>query len=259
MKDDDPEKRIRELERGLADVSHTPQSTPPYTSDTTYTSRAPYTSGAPYAGGFPYGFGVPRRRRRAPYTWLILVVAGVFLPTIISLVALFVRTTTHSSTPRFNFPHIPTSSAGPTAVPPGGQLRVGSDSSIRTIACNDGKLTLYGTNTVYSVTGHCSSLAVGGGKNNVTVDSADTLESTGDNNNVSVHQCNNGKLTLSANGMLFAVRGHCASLTISSYDNHVDMDSVDAINVSGYNNVVSYHTGTPKIADSGYSNAIQQG
>ena len=53
--------------------------------------------------------------------------------------------------------------------------------------------------------------------------------------------------------------GHCASLTITSYDNKVTLDSADSINISGYNNVVTYHSGAPKITNSGYSNTIQQG
>jgi hypothetical protein len=59
--------------------------------------------------------------------------------------------------------------------------------------------------------------------------------------------------------LAFDVTGHCASIAISSYDNHVTVESVDTVNVSGYNNVVIYHSGTPKITDSGYSNNIQQG
>jgi hypothetical protein len=144
-------------------------------------------------------------------------------------------------------------------VPQGGELRVGGNMETKTIACNDGSLTLYGTGGTYNVTGHCASLKAGGYNNNVTVDSADTLESTGYGNNVTVHACNNGNLTLSAYGMMFAVAGHCASLAISSYDNHVDVDSIDSINVSGYNDVVIDHAGTPKITDSGYSNTIQRG
>jgi Protein of unknown function (DUF3060) len=38
------------------------------------------------------------------------------------------------------------------------------------------------------------------------------------------------------------------------------VDSADSIDVSGYNNnTVTYHSGVPKITDSGYSNPIQQG
>jgi hypothetical protein len=271
--DDDPEKRIRELERELADTTRAASSPPPYTGDATYTenpppytanppytSNPPYTGGPTYVGGSPYGFGTPPPRRRTPYPWfLVLILLAVVVPTVISLVIHFVRST--PSRPIFGSgPRTTTApSNGPTAVPQGGELRVGGTMETKTVACNDGKLTLYGTGTTYSVTGHCASLTVGGYNNKVTVDSADTLESTGYDNTVAVHACNNGILRLSAYGMAFDVTGHCASLAISSYDNHVTVDSVDAINVSGYNNVVIFHSGTPKITDSGYSNNIQQG
>jgi hypothetical protein len=136
---------------------------------------------------------------------------------------------------------------------------VGGNSENKTVACNDGKLTLYGYSSQYSVTGHCASLTVGGYNNYVTVDSADTLESTGYNNVVIDHACNNGNLTLSSYGIVFNVTGHCASVALKSYNNQVTVDSVDSINVSGYNNIVTYHSGAPKITDSGSNNVIQQG
>jgi hypothetical protein len=275
MKDDDPEKRIRELEQELADVTRPPQSTPPYAGDSytgdgtnmggapytggpTYTGGAPYAGNAPYAGGSPapYGFGVPSPRRRRPYPWfLVLIGLGILLPTVISLVMHFARSTPGRTMRSNGTP----ATSGPTAVPQGGDLRVGGNSDTRTIACNDGKLTLYGYGTKYSVTGHCASLTVGGYNNNVTVDSADTLESTGYGNTVTDGACNNGNLKLSSYGIAFNVTGHCASLAISSYQNKVTVDSVDNITVSGYNNDVTYHSGTPKVTDSGYSNNIHQG
>jgi hypothetical protein len=282
MKDDDPEKRIRELERGLADMTRTPPSVPPtgeapykgyapptsdapytgnapYTSNASYTPNAPYAGGEPYAGGAPYGLGFPPPRRRKPYPWvLVFIVLWILLPTIISLLMHFVR-----STPiRSNFGNGSRTTApsnGPTAVPQGGELRVGGSMETKTIACNDGNLTLYGTGSTYSVTGHCANLKVGGYNNNVTVDNADTLESTGYSNTVTDRACNNCKLTLSSYGIEFDVTGHAANLTISSYDNKVTVDSTDTINVSGYDNVVTYHSGTPKITDSGRSNTIQHG
>lgn len=252
MKDDDPEKRIRELERGLADSTPTPQSAP-------YTENAPYTGGPTYSGTPSYGFGTPPPRRRSPIPWvLVLIGVGVLVPVVVSMVALFVRSAPIRST-FGNGPGTTAPSTGPTSVPQGGELRVGGSSENKTIACNDGNLTLYGTGSTYSVTGHCASLTVGGYNNKVAVDNADSLESTGYDNTVAVHACNNCKLTLSSYGIAFDVTGHAASLAISSYDNHVTVDSADAINVSGYNNVVIYHAGTPKITDSGYSNTIQRG
>jgi hypothetical protein len=301
MKDDDPEKRIRELERELADMSRPPQSIPPYTGDASpYTSDtpppavdAPYTANpyegnAPYAGNPPYAanqsftsdpppysanppyagnapyvrdptWGVDFRppRRRSPYPWVIVfVVLGILLPTIFSLVAHYAAS--HRARSTFGSG---ASNNNPTSVPQGGELRVGGTMEGRTVECNDGKLTLYGTSTDYRVTGHCVSLTVGGYHNTVNVDSVDALESTGYSNTATVHACNNGNLTLSSYGIKFNVTGHCASLVISSYNNNVTVDSVDtiAIGASGYNNVVTYHTGKPTVTDSGYSNNIQQG
>ena len=269
MKDDDPEKRIRELERELADTTRAAPSPPPatdvpYTVNAPYTGSAPYTANTPYTGdamdtgSSPYGFGFPPPRRKAKFPWflVIIVLLAVVVPIIMSFVSTFGnlnRSTFHPG-PRTTAP-----SNGPTAVPQGGELRVGGNLTTRTVACNDGKLTLYGYGTTYSVTGHCASLTVGGYNNNVTVDSADTLESTGYSNTVAVHACNNGNLRLSSYRIAFDVTGHCASLAISSYDNKVTVDSVDSIDVSGYNNVVIYHSGAPKITDSGSSNNIRQG
>ncbi|OBI95731.1 hypothetical protein A5660_09585 [Mycobacterium alsense] len=249
MKDDDPEKRIRELEQQLADVSQNPQSQP------TYTEGTAYPDGPAYSSGSPYGFDFPPLRRRKSYTWLLLVVALAFLgPIIISLITHFVRPTPHET----SGPRTP-ASAGPTAVPQGGELRVGGNMGSRTIACNDGNLTLYGYGTTYTVTGHCAALTVGGYNNIVTVDGADALESTGYGNTVTDKACNNATLKLSSYGITFNVTGHCDGLAITSYDNKVTVDSVDAITVSGYNNDVAYHSGTPKVTDSGYSNNIRQG
>ncbi|MCV7102665.1 DUF3060 domain-containing protein [Mycobacterium palustre] len=275
MKDDDPEKRIRELEQELADMNRRAQSPPQYTDAPTYSGGASYTSGppsagstpdaggapypgAPYPRASPYGFGAPSPRRRFPWT-LVLILVVFVVPTIFSLVAHFARSTSGGSAPRPKTPRMTTTSAGPTAVPQGGELRVGGSGDARTIACNDGNLTLYGTNTMYTVTGHCAGLTVGGYDNNVTVDSADTVESTGYGNTVTDHACNNGTLKLSSYGITFNVTGHCATLAISSYQNNVTVDSVDNVVVSGYENNVTYHSGKPNVTDSGYSNNIRQG
>jgi Protein of unknown function (DUF3060) len=264
MKDDDPEKRIRELEQELADVTRTPPSTPPYTGGATYTENAPpytggatYTSGPTYTGGSPYGFGTPPRRNK-PYPWfLVVILLAVVVPTVISLVMVFARSGWSTSISRGSGAR--TTSAGPTAVPQGGELRLSGTGETRQVACNDGKLILAGYNSKYVVTGHCAGVTAGGYYNNVTVDSADTLESTGYSNTVIDHACNNGQLKLSSYGIEYSVTGHCASLAISSYNNKVTVDSVDTITVSGYGNNVTYHSGVPKVTDSGYDNNIQQG
>jgi hypothetical protein len=248
MKDDDPEKRIRELERELADTTRSARG-------------APYPDGATQLGGSLYDLGLTPPRRKPTFSWYHGVIVLVMLASIFVGLAAFVRGFTQGNGPRTapSNGRTTASSSAPTTVPQGGELRVGGNSETKTVACNDGNLTLYGLSSKYFVTGHCASLKVGGYDNDVIVDNADTLESTGYGNTVTDHACNNCNLTMSNYGIAFNVTGHSASLTISSYDNKVTVDSVDTINVSGYNNTVTYHSGAPKITDLGYSNTFQRG
>ena len=55
------------------------------------------------------------------------------------------------------------------------------------------------------------------------------------------------------------ITGHCAKVTISGQQNNVIIDSTDAIDASGINNVVTYHTGNPTIDHSGIDVTVQQG
>ncbi|COW82462.1 membrane protein [Mycobacterium tuberculosis] len=41
--------------------------------------------------------------------------------------------------------------------------------------------------------------------------------------------------------------------------NSVTVDSVDTIEAAGFNNEVTYHSGSPKISNAGGSNSVQQG
>jgi hypothetical protein len=262
MKDDDPEKRIRELERELSDVTRGAQPPPPYT------ESAPYAGGSPRGGfGTPsYGYGSPqpRPRPRAGLPWYTVLMLVVMVLSILTGVAAVIRAMVASNGPTTirtgsGGGVTITTSTGPTAVPHGGDLRVNDANSTRTVACNDGNLTFTGYASKYRVTGHCKSLIVGGYNNNVTVDSADTVESTGYGNTITDKACSNATVKLSAYSIGFNATGHCTSIGISSYDNKVTIDSVDTITVSGYNNVVTYHSGAPRVTDSGFDNTIHQG
>jgi hypothetical protein len=55
-----------------------------------------------------------------------------------------------------------------TAASPAGELSVGGDFDTKTIACNDGHLSLSGFDNAFTVTGHCASLVVGDTSNHVT-------------------------------------------------------------------------------------------
>jgi hypothetical protein len=68
-----------------------------------------------------------------------------------------------------------------------------------------------------------------------------------------------GDLFLTGNSNTFTVTGHCASVTISGNNNHVTVDSADRIDAGGINTVVTYHSGTPTVTQSGINATVQQG
>jgi hypothetical protein len=69
--------------------------------------------------------------------------------------------------------------------------------------------------------------------------------------------CNDGHLTVDSTSMTVTVTGHCTKLTVSGIDNHVTVDSADAIDADGIDNVVIFHSGSPVITNDGC--AVRQG
>jgi len=55
------------------------------------------------------------------------------------------------------------------------------------------------------------------------------------------------------------ITGHCTQISVSGVQNSITVDSVDAIDASGFNNKVTYHSGTPEVGNSGDSNVVEQG
>jgi Protein of unknown function (DUF3060) len=239
--EDDPERRIRELEQPLADSARASElgATQP-AGGYTYPSGPsgpsgpsdPYASpwaGAPiplpppplsYGGPFPGTSPQPPSGNRA---WWIL--GAVFLVGVLALVGGIAAFAAHRfsragsvvlSTPpsisRGNTlpgtlprqtPSRP--SAGPSTPPLGGNLSVAGINENRTIACNDSIVDVSGVSNTVVITGHCTSVSVSGVQNSITVDAVDTIEA------------------------------------------------------SGFNNKVTYHTGSPKVSKSGDGNVVQQG
>jgi hypothetical protein len=48
------------------------------------------------------------------------------------------------------------------------------------------------------------------------------------------------------------------NVTVSGMQNNVTLDSSDQIGASGFNNVVTYHSGSPNVDNAG-SNVVKQG
>ena len=224
--EDDPEARIRELERPLADTARASE-----VRATETPGNFGYPPGPPAPAAPPrltYGDSFPGRSRRSPSSTRAWWILAAFL--IIGVIALagglaiqsVDRLTrgglvTLSPTPRIS-PRSPAPSAratqtpgpstsptsGPTA-PPGGNISVSGINEKQTIACNDSIVNVSGISNTVVITGHCGILDVSGVQNSVTVDAVDTIET------------------------------------------------------SGFNNKVTYHTGSPSISKSGESNIVQRG
>ncbi|MBP1823194.1 DUF3060 domain-containing protein [Mycobacterium sp. OAE908] len=70
--------------------------------------------------------------------------------------------------------------------------------------------------------------------------------------------CNDGHLTIDGREETVTVIGHCNRISVDGVIHHVTVDSVDAIDVGGLKNVVTYHAGSPEISAGG-SNTVQRG
>lgn len=188
---EDPEKRIRELERGLADADY---QAPQYPQVPNY-GVSPAAGSTPTwpANPVPSGFPAPAFKPRRSWTRLIGFLGFVF-PVVIAF-ALFI--------PWREF-GLFDGLFGPTKVPQGGSLVVNESNKTKTIECNDGRLTLNGHNLQATVTGHCAHLFVNGWNHQVSVDSADSIEVNGMNTVVVYHS---GKPAIDTNGNVTVKRG----------------------------------------------------
>jgi hypothetical protein len=216
---EDPEARIRDLERSLADVARTselgteqnqgsygntsplpppPLPPPGYPPPPGY-YNAPYTA--------PYPSTPPRSSGGFSWWWLIVatfVIGGVAVGAGVAVFGsnLFSSVSSMASSPRdrpdfsggggtltgvpTGRPDVP---GGKTQVPqaeppPGAVVTIGGIGDNKTIACNDSTVTVNGIDNTIVITGHCVNLTVSGIDNVVTVDSANTIEASGSNNRV---------------------------------------------------------------------------
>ena len=266
MESDDPEKRIRELERGLSDPTRVAPAVAP-------------------AWGYEPRFTPPPARVPWRQPIRILVGLSVLLPIVVAII----QVVTH-----LNIGNWISGNGGLITVAHGGTLSFSGNGQHKTIACNDGRLTVTAINSAVNVTGHCASLTMSGFDTQVNVEKADAVEVSGYGNTVTDTTCNDAQLTLSGYnnalsvgghcagltvssygnrvradsidnigvdnyGNSFSITGHCGSLRVSAYNNQVQVDSVDTVDVSGYSNTVTYHSGSPKITQSGSDITVKQG
>jgi hypothetical protein len=221
---DDPEKRIRELESPLADSARASEmGSAPFSGHAYPPPPGPYPPPGPVPPAYGYGgpfLGPPPKPAGGNRTWWIvgtvIVVGAIALAGGIAAVAAHqlsgVRsiissppTASRPMSPPANTPGARPPSAGAPTPPSGGPLSVSGINANRTIACNNSIVSVSGVSNTVVVTGHCASLTVSGVQNSITVDAADTIDA------------------------------------------------------SGFNNKIIYHSGSPKITNGGDSNVVQKG
>jgi hypothetical protein len=71
--------------------------------------------------------------------------------------------------------------------------------------------------------------------------------------------CNDSVVSISGVDNTVVLTGHCTRVDISGVQNTVTIDEADAIDVSGMNNKVVFHFGTPELSQSGFDNTLERG
>ncbi|MDP9165680.1 MAG: DUF3060 domain-containing protein [Actinomycetota bacterium] len=253
--DDDPEARIRDLERTLsAESSELTQSSSelgsapagaPYQPPTTpypaphypYTAPpGPYPGPPPAYGGQP-GYGAPfpamtTSTGTGGRGWILYgVMAAVLVAIVGGIVVVFASAFSDVTSAIDTFKGSPTASrgggGGPFGVPPTGST--GNRPSAPTTAASvpdepaGGNISVPGVGENKTIACHDSVVDVSGVSNTVVI------------------------------------TGQCRSVSVSGVENTVTVDSSGVISASGFNNRVTYLSGTPEIRNSGDSNTVEQG
>lgn len=187
MDSDDPEKRIRELERRLADAKGGPRENVAAGDEV---GPAPNAWLPPPPSVNPPNYELLRRqmnrRRRLGSMWGIFLVPGILLVAI--LVFHPYRVEKHSS-PATSAPGAePTADlSGALTVGPGGNLTEEPSGTTFTVVCDRAELTIAGNGNSAYVAGHCAHLIVRGSRNKVVADNADAIDTDGSANQVTYH------------------------------------------------------------------------
>lgn len=187
--EDDPEERIRELERSAGDQ--------PSELTRSWSEVGSGRLGSPYPGQVSSSGAASRG-------WSAVALIGAVLLTIVVGAAIFVAKL-FSGVDSFidAFESSPTASSGgaplvvppdhgdsplvPTVeaiVPPGGNVSVSGVGEHRNITCNEGAVSISGVSNTVVLTGRCRNVMVSGVQNVVTVDDSAVITASGFDNRI---------------------------------------------------------------------------
>jgi Protein of unknown function (DUF3060) len=253
--EDDPEARIRALEQPLSDqaqaselggahygsgTDYVPPPAPAYTqpdySTPAYGSPPPYGT-QPYGnqpyGAQPYGdqsygqFPSPQRKSSGGIPWAVFgIIAVLFIG---GLVAGAVVYTTRSG-------------GGSSGSSGGGSIDVPGFPSIEIPSMPSFPASPGAPDT---------------GPNGITGAPGQVVTVSGIDENKTV-TCNDATVNISGIRNTVNITGHCVNISVSGVENVITVDAADTIGASGFNNRITYHSGSPQIDNHG-SNEVQQG
>lgn len=253
MDPNDPEARIRDLERSLNDQANRSElGTSSIEAGTPQYGYVPPPSGSAYPpppppppppGSYGQGYNPPHggygsyppsasfggqftpiKRKGFPTGWLLAIVALVFLiPLAGGLYTVFSVTDSIRSIPSYSPPSFPSYSPPsiPSFSPPNGNP--GTPTAAVPTAAAGGQVSLGGANSTEQVV------------------------------------CDGGAVSIGGFNNTYEISGHCAALNVSGSQNKVTVDSADAITASGVDNRITYHSGSPQVNQSGFDNVVEQG
>lgn len=238
--EDDPEQRIRELERSLSDIARTselgsaeqasayPAQMPaPMPSSQNPYGANPFPTYESYHAGPDYQSPGPTRAIGLRLGWIVFA----FLVVGLAAGGVFIGINNTSS---------PGRPVTPSADPTGPSMHGGGGPFVtETIPVQPPMTVEPPTSLDPPQTG--SSISVAG------VGTAKTVE------------CNNSTVSVSGVDNMVTITGHCARVEVSGVENNVSIESTDSINASGMNNRVRYLSGDPNIDQSGFDNVVERG
>jgi hypothetical protein len=253
--EDDPEARIRELERPLNDQAqaselgggqpgsnaYLPPPTTPYTAPDyntpAYGNQPPYGTqpygNQPYStqpyGNQPYNapYGEPPRKSSGGIPWVVFgLIAVLFVGGIIAGAVVYTMSNSGGSSV--------SSSDGSINIPTFPSIEIPNMPSIPAPpGAPDAD-----PNVLIGVPGQ--DLTVSGIDENKTI------------------TCNDANVIVSGIRNTVNITGHCVKVGVSGMNNIVTVDAADAVGASGFDNRVTFHSGSPDI-DAAGSNVVEQG
>lgn len=200
--EDDPEARIKELERPLSaratelGTGHQNSYPPPPTYPLPPTDQTYPMPGQGWPAGTQFESPPPNRNR----LWLVLAVIAVGLIALAGGIVVYSVSDVTSGLPIASDPSRASggggafdttatpSPAAPTAPADSDEQRnvsgIGED---RTLVCDESAVSISGVSNTVVITGHCSIVRISGVSNVVTIDSAGEIDASGIQNRVTFH------------------------------------------------------------------------